>query len=60
MRRNQRKGKIVKPLERILEVIGTIRAELSKQGRSSLEGTKRNTHQEEKPAEEQLMEDYCV
>jgi len=39
-------------LERISEVIGAIREELSKKGRSSLEGTKRNTHQEEKPVEE--------
>lgn len=33
MRKNQRKAKIVKPLERILKVIGAIRAELSKQRR---------------------------
>lgn len=30
MRRNQRKAKTVKPLERISEVIGAIRAELPK------------------------------
>ena len=33
MRRNQRKAKTIKPLERISEVIGAIRAELSKQRR---------------------------